>query len=78
MAFITVFEHLKFGKEATMNSTTNWGQFVVAKHDTKIQTVTLTTYQVLRVQKQDTGILCELSPDIATHQVKQCWREQNQ
>ena len=39
MAFITVFEHLKFGKKATMNWTTNWGQFVVAKHDTKIQTV---------------------------------------
>ena len=34
-AFIIVFEHLKFGKKATMNWTTNWGQFVVAKHDTK-------------------------------------------
>ena len=44
MAFITVFQHLKFGKKATMNWTTNWGQFVAAKHDTKIQTVT--TYQV--------------------------------
>ena len=41
VAFITVFDHLK---KATMNWTTNWGQFVVAKHDTKIQTVT--TYQV--------------------------------
>ena len=44
MAFITVFEHLKFGKKATVNWATNWDQFVVAKHDTKIQTVT--TYQV--------------------------------
>ena len=32
MAFITVFEHLKFGKKAAMNWTTNWGRFVVAKH----------------------------------------------
>ena len=44
MAFITVFEHLKFGKKATMNWTTHWGQFVEAKHDTKIQTVIM--YQV--------------------------------
>ena len=35
MAFITVSEHLKFGKKATMNWTTNWGQFVEVKHDTK-------------------------------------------
>ena len=36
MAFITVFEHLKSSKKATMNWTTNWGQFVVVKHDTKV------------------------------------------